>query len=115
MPTEGGSLRQEDNEWSKNESDANHSAMDELGWKYKMECKNPDDSPQKGEEWRRKENVNEEATAKMKNIDKWRTTTKWRSRMKNNNIPKPSLEVLPSKVTLLGVFDFLKKWLQKCF
>ena len=31
MPTEGGSLRQEDNEWSKNESDANHSAMDGLG------------------------------------------------------------------------------------
>ena len=29
MPTQGGSLRQEDNEWSKNESDANHSAM---GW-----------------------------------------------------------------------------------
>ena len=32
------------------------------------------------------------------------------------NITKSSLEVLPSKVTPLGVFVLqLKKWLQKCY
>ena len=37
------------------------------------------------------------------------------NKMKNNNIPKTSLEVLPSKVTLLGVFDFLKKMITEVF
>ena len=31
---------------------------------------------------------------------------KIKNEMKNNNITKISLEVLPSKVTSLGVFDF---------
>ena len=30
------------------------SLCDGLGWKYKMGCKNPSDSPRKGEGWRRK-------------------------------------------------------------
>ena len=75
MPTQGRSLQQEDNgmvkkwKWRK-------SLYDGLGWKYKTWCKNPGDSPQKGEGWRRKENVSKEATTKMKNIDKWRTNNK---------------------------------------
>ena len=41
--------------------------------------------------------------SKMKNINKWRHTSK----MNSNNNTKISLKVLPSKVTSLEVFDFL--------
>ena len=91
-----------------------------------MGCKNPGDSLRKGEGWRRKENVNEqqqnEVHQQMKIQQQNEDTTskmKWRQQNEdqkwNEDTKKTSLEVLPSKVTLLGVFDFLKKWLQKLY
>ena len=35
-----------------------------------MKCKNPGDSPRKGEGWRRKENVNEQQQQNEEKIDK---------------------------------------------
>ena len=53
------------------------SLCDGLSWKYKMGCKNPGDSPPKGEGWHRK--------AMRRTTTKWKTstnedttTTKWR-------------------------------------
>ena len=73
-----------------------------------MGCKNPGDSPRKGEGWRQKENVNEE---QQQNEEHQQMKTQHQNEDTTTiNITKTSLEVLPSKVTSLGVFD-----LQKCY
>ena len=101
MPTQGRSARGK-TEWLKKWK-CRESLCNGLGWKYKMGYKNPDNSPRKGEGWRRK--------AMRRTTTKWRTssnedtTTKW---ITTTNITKISLEVFPSKVTSLELFYFKK-------
>ena len=63
---------------------------DVLGWKYKMGCKNPSNSPQKGERWCRKANemwmkkINK-MKIQQQNEMKWRSKMKWRSRNENED------------------------------
>ena len=87
-------------EWLKNESVAKYSAM---GWAENIKwVQKPGDSRWKGEVWRRKENVNEE---QQQNEEHRQMKVQQQNEMNYNNITKTSLEVLSSKVTLLGVFD----------
>ena len=101
MPTQGRSACGK-TEWLKKWK-CRESLCNGLGWKYKMGYKNPDNSPRKGEGWRRK--------AMRRTTTKWRTssnedtTTKW---ITTTNITKISLEVFPSKVTSLELFYFKK-------
>ena len=60
------------------------SLCDGLGWKYKMGCKNPSDSPRKGEGWRRKAMI-------------WKTSIEVKNNNNNNQHHKNLLVVLSSK------------------
>ena len=90
------------NKWKCRES-----LCDGLDWKYKMGCKNPGDSPRKGEGWRRK--------AMRRTTTKWRTSAKWRSKMRiqQQNEEQQYHKYLtggsPRQSTIAGSFWLFKK------
>ena len=90
-PTQGRTARTELlNKWK-----CRNSLCDGLGWKYKMGCKNLNNSPRKGEGWCWK--------AMRRTTTKWRTST---NEKRTTNIAKTSSEVFPSKAPSLRVFEF---------
>ena len=86
-------------EWL-NKRKCRESLCNGLGWKYKMGCKNPGNSPYKGEGWCRKA---------MR-----RTTTKWRSSTNEDTTTsqKPPERFSQAKYHRLEflTFDFKKKY-----
>ena len=90
------------NKWKCRESLCNG-----LGWKYKMGCKNPGNSPRKGEGWCQK--AIRRTTAKWRSSTNEDTTTKWRWQVTSQKPPQRFSQAKHHRWEVLTI-DFKKKY-----